>query len=45
MQGECARNLFDHPPNAKTQKMHKNLRKQCCPSHVETHVHQWRAHL
>ena len=39
MQGQCASNSFEHPPNVETQKLHENLRRQWCLSHVETHMH------
>jgi hypothetical protein len=39
MQGLCVSKLFEHLPNAGKQKLHQNLRRQWCPSHVERHAH------
>jgi hypothetical protein len=39
VQMQCASKSFQYSLSVGTQKLHENLRKQCCPFHVETYVH------
>jgi hypothetical protein len=39
MQGLCVSKLFEHLANVGTQKLHQNLRRQWCTSHIERHAH------
>jgi hypothetical protein len=37
-QHQCSSKSFEHPPKVGTQEL-QNLRRQWCPSHVESYVH------